>query len=160
MRKLVIALSLLAAVSAFGQVRVSVFVVDLEFSSGEGVGGALEYQWDRHWSAEVSASSEKHDVGFFSRTKVKSQDLDAVVRYHFANDTRWDPFLGAGVHHFSSSDSLATYDDKTTPELDGGFYFNVTPHFALRVDGKLHIRNDEQGEDSGWKSMIGVAWKF
>jgi len=158
MRYVVIALSLLLAVSAFGQVRVSAFVT----APDNGVGGAVEFHATPHWAIELGASSEKHELtigGIFTGhiVEFRTRNLDLTTHYYFVNSSRWQPFLGGGVHRaITSSDEV---EDRTEAIVAGGVHFMITPKFSLRVSGK-GLLNSSHSYDPGFKSELGLAWRF
>ena len=158
MRKVGIALSLLVAVSAFGQVRVSAFTT----GPNNGLGGAVELRATPHWAVELGASSEKHKVtigGIFTGHVVefRARNIDLTAHYYFVNQSRWQPFIGAGVRRATtSSDEL---EDRTSAEVAGGLHFMITPKFSLRISGK-GLLNSGVSYDPDFKTEVGLAWRF
>jgi len=158
MRKVVIALSLLAAVSAFGQVRVSAFVT----APDNGFGGSVEIHVAKRCAVELATSSEKHKLtigGIFDGHVVefRTRSIDLTAHYYFTNQTRWQPYLGVGVRRTNTSSDEV--DDRTFAEVDGGVHFMITPKFSLRISGK-GLLNSGVSYDPAFRSELGVAWRF
>ena len=162
MRRLLL-VALLVAPSAFAQLRVSAYASDVLETDGKGFGAALEYRFHPRWAAELAVASETHTISnFFSFTErdVRTRPVDLTLHYYFVNQTRWEPFLGAGVRHVTSSDDAI--DDQTTAEVDGGFHLMITPSFSVRVDARVPLENDDTTLSFGpaVKLSAGVGWKF
>ena len=158
MRKVVIALSLLAAVSAFGQVRVSAFVT----APNNGLGGSVELHVAKRCAVELATSSEKHKLtigGLFTGHVVefRTRNIDLTAHYYFTNPTRWQPYVGVGVRRATTSSDEV--EDRTSAEIDGGVHFMITPNFSLRISGKGLLHSDVS-YDPGFKSELGLAWRF
>ncbi|HJQ39310.1 MAG TPA: OmpW family outer membrane protein [Thermoanaerobaculia bacterium] len=162
MRRFFLIFSLLLAPSLFAQVRVSAYASDVFETDAKGFGAALEYRFQPRWAAEVAVASETHTISnflSFTERDVRTRPIDLMVHYYFVNQTRWEPFLGAGVRHVTSSDDAI--DDQTSAEIDGGFHFMVTPSFSIRVDGRVPFEdNDTISFGPALKLSAGVGWKF
>jgi outer membrane protein W len=165
MRRLLFVIALFAALPLFAQespVRVSVFVSDLIETDAKGIGAAIEYQLHPRWAVELAVASETHTISnFFSSAErdVDTTPIDLTVHYYFVNQTRWQPFIGAGVRHVSSSDD--TVEDLTTPEVGGGFHFMVTDSLSIRVDARIPFDDgDTISFGPALKLSAGVGWKF
>lgn len=161
-RRFLIAIALLAAPSLFAQVRVSAFASDVFQTDAKGFGAALEFQLRPRWAIEVAAAQETHAIttGLFPLTErdVRTHPIDVTLHYYFVNQTRWQPFLGAGVRYLSSGDDAI--DDRTSAEIDGGFHFMITPSFSVRADARVLARNFDESYDPFFKVSAGVGWKF
>lgn len=158
MRYVVIALSLLLAVSAFGQVRVSAFVT----APDSGFGGSVEVHVAKRCAVELATSSEKHKLtigGFFNGhiVEFRTRNIDLTAHYYFENQTRWQPYAGIGVRRATTSSDEV--EDRTSAEIDGGVHFMITPKFSLRISGRGLI-NGGHSYDPGVKSELGLAWRF
>jgi outer membrane protein W len=156
-------LVLLFAPSLFAQVRVSAFASDVFETDANGFGAAIEYRLHPRWAVELAAASETRTVslGLLSgRTKdVRTHPIDLTLHYYFVNQTRWQPFLGAGVRHLTSDDSELA--GGTSAEIDGGFHFMITPSFSIRADGRVLFDNgDTISFGPAVKLSGGVGWKF
>jgi len=108
---------------------------------------------------------------------VYAYPIDLMARYHFLNESRWTPYLGLGaryvdaprgnqpaytvdtngVYHISSSRPL---EDRTSPEVNAGVVFRITPRLGLQLDGKHLLRGDSPSYDPINKVSIGLSWRF
>jgi outer membrane protein W len=168
MRKsIVIAVSLLFVVaSAFAQEHAtpantfSVFLADptlFHTSSGTNLdaayGAAFDHMFSRHISGELSVTRQpfrRYVTTFstvgqpsFSNYQDERYPIDANLSYHFLTDSRWKPYLGAGLRYvqdsFVSSGPLGKYHivrRSADPEISGGVTFQLRPNVGLRLDGK------------------------
>ena len=164
MRRLLFVIALFAALPLFAQespVRVSAYVTDIIETDAKGFGAALEYQLHPRWAVELAVASETHTIGsFFSSAErdVDTTPIDLTVHYYFTNQTRWQPFIGAGVRHLTSSDDAVS--DGTSGEFVGGVHVMLTPSFSIRVDGRVLENDDEISFGPSMKLSAGVGWKF
>jgi outer membrane protein W len=194
MRKsIIVAVSLLFVVaSAFAQQSapsntVSVFVSDLTVShtssSGTrldaGYGGAFDHRFTEHLSAELSVTSQRirRNVTTFSiagQPPVFSSytdtlyPIDANVSYHFLTDSRWKPYLGAGLRYLSDTvrgnGPLGSYrltSRTVDPEVSGGVTFQFRPNLGLRFDAKQTVGNSASVlGDTAFSGSVGLAFRF
>jgi outer membrane protein W len=194
MRKsIVIAASLLFVVtSAFAQQpnhsnSVSVFVSDLSiFHSSTygtrvdaGYGLSFDHMFSNRVSGELSVTSQRFrsfatipgpadqptTVSFSDR----SYPIDANVSYHFLTDSRWKPYVGAGLRYVSdtlhSGGSFGVHEftsRSVDPEVSGGVTFQFKPAFGLRFDAKQIIgsSNRSYGSDPDFKASVGLSFRF
>ncbi|HEX8169193.1 MAG TPA: porin family protein [Thermoanaerobaculia bacterium] len=177
MRRFVLTLLTLLPFSAFAQstpdhpLRVSLFASDLGYTESSTAGGdwtggfglALEYRFRPTWAAEVSAAYEDHTTGGivtshgFFRREEHTLPIDVLAQYHFATDSRFKPYLGAGARYVRGT---ALGNDRTSAELAAGFHLFLTPSLSLRVDAKQLLRNDSPAYDARTKTSIGFGWRF
>jgi len=165
MRRLLLAVSFLFAASASAQqsTRVSVYASDVFETDLSGFGAALEYNWSERLGAELAVASETHtiSIGFLSgREKdVRTMPVDLMLHYRFTNQTRWEPYFGAGVHRLISSDEEV--EERTSPAIDGGVHFMATPVFSIRLDARAVVNNEPfESYDPLLRIDLGVGWKF
>jgi len=177
MRKFV--LVLLLAVPAFAQSldkprRITFFVSNPAIGWSEGGGGfadagygiAAEYRFAKVWSGELAVATEQHeDQLLFSGTiyKLRTYPVDVVVRRSFLTQTRWRPYLGAGVRYVSAPHGGPTFRDyrnRTSAQIAGGVEFNAAESWSLTFDVKQLIRNDDVVYDEFFKVSLGVGWRF
>ena len=191
MRKsIVLGASLLFVVtSAFAQQptrsnAVSVFVSDLEIgassSSGTHVdaalGAAFDHMFSDRFSGGISVSSQRvstlHDSGplvFSTTTTKRIYPIDANVSYHFFTDSRWKPYVGAGLRYVSETfrgsgslggDRFTTHS--TNPEVSGGIVFQFRPNLGLRFEAKQVIGANGGGlnGDPNFKASVGLSFRF
>jgi len=194
MRKsIVIAVSLLFVVaSAFAQQHassantVSVFVsnVNVAYSSSSGssfdatYGASFDHMFTNHVSAELSVSSQRvrRSVSTFGPAGQPVYasftdtlyPVDANVSYHFLTDSRWKPYVGAGVRYVSGTvqnfNQLNSYRVSThsiDPEISGGVTFQFRPTLGLRFDAKQVIGNSGSVVgDAAFTGSVGLSFRF
>ena len=166
------------ATAAFSQqTQVSIFYTQLLDSGGRGYAAALSRQWTPRISTAISVGVEDPDFaictgGIFTPLRcrdlsVTTYPVDLSARFHFPNDTRWHPYVGAGVRYLAAPDLSPeelqiigeAYSDEMLPEAVGGFDFLISPRFALSVELKALTANTED-YDSALKLSAGVSWRF
>jgi outer membrane protein W len=82
-------------------------------------------------------------------------------QYHFFNDSRWKPYLGAGVRYVQASARFFDTGTRVTPEITGGVEFMMTPHVSLRFDGKQEIQTHSgPAYDPLSRMAVGIGWHF
>lgn len=193
MRKsIVLAASLLFVVaSAFAQQSsqsntVSVFVTALSVSHSDqsgtdfdaSYGVAFNHMFNRHLSGELSVTSQRirQSVSTFGTAgppvfAIYSDTLypiDANVSYHFLTDSRWKPYVGAGVRYLNSttygSSSFGNYRNTShsiDPEVSGGVTFQFRPNLGLRFDAKRIIGNNNSVlGDRVFSGSVGLSLRF
>ncbi len=178
-RSIVIAVSLLFVVaSAFAQQNshsntVSVFVSDLSIShtsqSGTDVdasyGVAFNHMFNKFLSGEVSVTSQQiwRNVSTFSvpgpPTYRSYRDtlypIDANVSYHFLTNSRWKPYVGAGLRYLNN-----TFLYSGGP-LAGGVTFQFRPNLGLRFDAKQIVGNSNSAlGDTAFSGSVGLSFRF
>ncbi|MEO8034200.1 MAG: outer membrane beta-barrel protein [Acidobacteriota bacterium] len=205
MRSSIILLAmLLGAVSATaGDVQLSVFTSNPSYteSSGNsrwnaGVGLALSKTWNERWSTEFAVAKEQHRAPYtrFQILPFQSGDqlipvtgyrsfrvfpIDLTTQYRFQNDSRWTPYVSAGLRYVASPDGGRTtviantpagltpvnggfaFDrSRTSAEIGGGVQLRLTPHVGLRFDVMRLLRSDSISYDPLTKASLGVGFKF
>ena len=197
MRKLIfVAVSLLFAVAAFGQQRsrpnaVSVFVSDLSISSSSSsgtnfdaaYGAAFDHMFSDRLSAGISVTSQRYhqnvttfttgiptEPPIFSTVTRTIYPIDATVSYHFLTDSRWKPYIGAGLRYISETfrsigplgrAHFTTHE--TDPEVAAGVVFQFRPDLGLSFEAKQLI-GDNNGRafraDPALKASVGLTFRF
>jgi outer membrane protein W len=181
MRKLGIAFGmlLLTSTALAQQNSLSVFLTDWAIgrtASGTKASAFYGAAFDRFFtprvSAQIAVSFERHhtygyvvnpDGSFGNVTPVgfRTYPIDAALRYHFPNETRWTPYLGVGARYvrapYVSRDFR--YQTHFGPEIVGGTTFRVTRAFAVVLDGKVYI-GDHEAYDDRFKPSLGLDWRF
>ena len=175
-------LLLLLAVPSFAQsspeakpLRLSVFASNFGFGWSEaqglgydaGIGAALEYRWNQRWSLELSVSAEDNTnsvrriegpgVVLVDSVQDTTYPLDLIARYNFRTDSRWHPFLGGGLRHVQGPRDLPS---RTSLEVEGGVFFDLTRNLSLRVDAKRLLHDESFTYDPVNKTAIGIGWRF
>jgi outer membrane protein W len=138
------------------------------YSTGWGVGA--EYWFSPRISGAVAYTTGKRDYGttFLSATPVTLHEnihpLDAVLRWHFRGSNRWKPYVGAGAEHlevslYDASTGLFQRVSRTSPEVNGGVTFLITPSLGLDLDGKSIFHSSSiDGDDL--RVSAGLSWRF
>ena len=180
MRKIVLVLPLLLAVSASAQTldkptRLSFFVSNLALGWSEGngstfdagLGVAIERRFSRRWSGELAVSTEKHEIQprLFDPTTydLRTYPVDAVLRYSFLDvRTEWRPYAGAGLRYVAAPDAPPgiAYENQLSPEITAGVEFNGGESWSLHAGAKQLIREDSSAFDDWFKISLGVGWRF
>jgi len=194
MRKsIIVAASLLfIAASAFAQQpnrsnSVSIFVSDLSiFHSSTygtrvdaGYGASFDHMFSNRVSGELSVTSQRFrsfvttfgpaDAPTTTTFSDHVYPIDANVSYHFRTDSRWKPYIGAGLRYVSntlrSGGSFGIHEFTTrtvSPEVSGGVTFQFKPTLGLRFDAKQIIgsSNPSYGSDPDFKASVGLAFRF
>ena len=179
MRKALLILCLFAAVPLFAQespFRVSVLANDIAYTRSDsagsdwsgGLGAALEYRWNKQWAMELSVLLEEHTLGAVRvdpagttilREEVHSYPIDLMAQYHFQNDTRWKPYIGAGLRYVNGVDTtFGQFGNTLSAQFGGGVHFMITPSFSLRLDAKAAWPQDELSYT--FRPSIGFGWRF
>jgi outer membrane protein W len=82
-------------------------------------------------------------------------------QYHFLNASRWKPYLGLGVRYVSPKSTFYDVGTRIEPEITGGVSFMITPHLALRFDGKQELRTKTgPAYDPSSLACVGLGWHF
>jgi len=82
-------------------------------------------------------------------------------QYHFLTDSRWKPYLGAGVRYVQPNAQLRDISPRISPEINGGVAFMATPRLSIRFDAKQALRSQGgPGYDPGSRISVGVGWHF
>ena len=170
MRKIVIALLLMAAVSGFSQDRKwehNIYVaggllIDREWGESEtGVsmklGYGLNYYFSEHWSMMPGIDIRQDAENFFSSAKAGADsddfvflDIPILAQYHL---DRWAFGLGP-VFSFCVSNDTYYVDHDPTSKLNGkdkikNFYLGLQPsikyqigrHFRIGIDGQIGLHD-------------------
>jgi outer membrane protein len=131
--------------------------LDVEFDSEQGFGVAVNVFWSNRISTEFAASVVEPDVAFrsdnpligaFSGGSLEMIPITATLQFHLAPDSRIDPYIGVGAAYvlFDQLDEREDLDDVDIESIDfdddvglvvnAGLSFDITPNFAIYLDGK------------------------
>jgi outer membrane protein len=131
--------------------------IDVNFDSEQGFGVGVNVFWGDRISTEFAASVVEPDVAFessnplfpaFTAGSLEMIPITATLQYHFNPEGRFDPYVGGGAAYvlfdqLDSSDDLddvdidsIDFDDDVGFVVNAGFSFDITPNFAVYVDGK------------------------
>ena len=185
--------SLLLAPSLFAEDHLHIFVSDLGYASSKyygdewsgGVGIGLSHVWNPRWSIEGSIAMERRhtDVTRFGlgpityRENLDSFPIDVGVYFRFPTDSRWTPYLTAGVRYVEAPSNafkplvfipgvpvLVSPRDqasnRTSGEVGVGATFRITPKAGLQFDVKRLLRNDSTNFDPLTKGSVGINLSF
>lgn len=175
----VVTLSLAAPLAAQTKNEVFAFFDDPSVSSTDtqgtkvftGYGLALRHYSSPRFSTELSiARHYQYGAYFFpadangnavppEQFRARVLPVDLISSYHFAPDSRWQPYLGAGLHHLFTLDGpgLGT---QTRFELAGGLALRVTDHFFVRADAKRLLGGSSLRYDPTSRGAFGFGWRF
>ena len=143
------------------------------------------YFFTQHIAAELILGTAQHDVKAVN-TAVGNLDLGDVwllpptltAQYHFMPDSRFRPYVGAGVNYtiFYNEDAGAAndidYDDNFGFALQAGFDIGLNDHWALNFDVKkiwlstdvtvhaLDTAVQTEVDIDPWLVGVGVAYRF
>jgi outer membrane protein W len=173
MRMLITLLLLSFTAAAFAQQahtrQLGVFVSDFGVTSGSasgtdvsgGLGVSLNYFWTPRFSTELSIANEGHSVwnGEF-RAHVRTTPIDATAQYHFFNSSRWQPFLGGGLHYVNAPAGIGSVRESFVAV--GGVRYQLTRSFGIDVAGRGLFANNQVNRawDPAFKATAGVSWRF
>jgi outer membrane protein W len=97
----------------------------------------------------------------YIRRKHTSYPVSVDAQYHFFNDSRWKPYLGAGVRYVDPNAEFREIGARISPEINGGVSFMMTPNLSLRFDGRVALRSSHApGYDPMMRGAIGIGWHF
>jgi outer membrane protein W len=206
MRKvlLAVAVAVLSTTSVFadelraGTTNVQAFVTDVGYinssssgSSWSGGGGfALEHAWTNRVTTVFSVGAERRRLFSFrvepfnggtipagEFENAYTYPIDLLLRYHFANESRWTPYIGLGGRFVKAPNGgtptytiaqngqllltgVRDYENRSSGEVNAGVIFRITPHVGLQLDGKRLLRGDSTSYDPMNKVSVGISWRF
>ncbi len=183
-RTFVVALftSLLLASAAFAQQKseFSVFLSDVAGTSDSherqhwvgGAGAAYTLKFTPRFSAQLAAAIEEHrtypylvlglgQIVLVPQVRIRTYPIDFTARYHWANDSRWQPYLGAGFRYVAAPhvDPGFRYQNHMNAEVSGGVEFLVRPSLGITLDAK-QLLGDRENYDPLLKISAGVNFHF
>ena len=173
--------ALLAAVFAtptFAQRnQFSIFYTQSVTETSQNLGVSFHHDWTPRWVGGFSVAAEDSEVsscvgGILTPERcnyviVRTYPIDFTARFQFPNDTRWTPYVGAGVRYVAAPGLtpeemqivVEGYPDEISPEIVGGFEFVISGPFALTVEVK-GLLGDVEDYDSALKVAAGLGWRF
>lgn len=153
-----------------------------------GIGVAFSHAWNARWSTEGSITFDRHHMNttrfvssapFTDREGVNTMPADLMMRFHFPNDSRWQPYVAAGAHYVASPDvAVASFDgipnenglfpvtvrgypNRLSAQAGLGTTFRITPRFGLQFDVKRLLSRDEAVPfDPKTRASFGLRWKL
>lgn len=151
------------------------------------IGIALSHAWTPHWSTEGSISYDQRYMvltkvsGNFAvtgRQHISTTPIDAMMRYHFPNDSRWQPYVAGGAHYSQGPDitlqTIVSSPDpngplvftKITPgnrlsaQVGVGTTLRITPSVGLQFDARRLLRSNGEVWDPLTRLAFGVNWQL
>lgn len=125
----------------------------IETDSGVGVGLSANFFITDRLSTEIGVSwlSADAEMSFqdieFEMDSVEMIPVTLGLQYHFVPESRWDPYLGAGVAWVSAADIQSSdldnlgvgaieLDDEVSWFANGGVGYRFGDHFGLAFDAR------------------------
>ena len=129
------------------------------------------------FSAEVSVSSQgfQRTVEMIGTTSEpvtttftgRLYPIDANVSYDLLTNSRWKPYIGAGVRYVNDTFHVAGrrinyYASRNIdPEVTGGITLQLNPSFGLRLDAKQVLGSYRSAvTDPDFKASVGLSFSF
>ena len=175
---LVALLAAVLATPAFAQRnQFSIFYTQSVSPATQNIGAAFHHDWTPRFAAGLSVAAEDAEIAYCvggiltpercNYVNVRTYPIDLTARFQFPNDTRWTPYVGAGVRYVAAPDLTPEesgivvdgYSDEISPEIVGGFEFVISGPFALTVEVK-GLLGDAEDYDSSLKVAAGLGWRF
>ena len=151
-----------------------------------GVGLAWDHAWNKRWSTDASVTwDHRHAlVSNFDNTFVTTKregfetyPIDVMMKYHFLNESRWTPYVSAGLHYVNAPDlkiivfqqvaggglAPVTFDrfgNRLSAQVGVGTSFRITPRVGLQFDLKRQVRQNGIFYDPLTRGSFGVNFKF
>jgi outer membrane protein W len=158
---------------------VSVFVANPGggWSSDDGstangdLGVGAEYWFTPGVSAAVNVSRHQDaaaliffDANGFPTTTfhhVYEYPVDALLRYRFAGNERWKPYLGGGLRAVRGfNEPFGGRAWKVAPEINGGVTFLMTKKLGLDFDARAVANQTRYTGVDDTRLSLGLSWHF
>ena len=181
MRKVAFIVAILNAAAAVTHAQrnaIAVFVNEAADSAraATAYGAAYSYSFTPRFSTDVAISVNPDVVSCTggiltpercTRFDVRTYPVDVTGRFHFLNDTRWKPYLGAGVRYVAAphlsleQQQIAggRYSDRADAEIVGGLDMLINRSFGASVEVDALFRN-ALDYDSALKVAARLSWRF
>ncbi|HEX3111020.1 MAG TPA: outer membrane beta-barrel protein [Thermoanaerobaculia bacterium] len=135
------------------------------------VGIGAEYWFTPRVSAAVNVSRHQDEAAFiffdpngFPTTTfhhVYEYPIDALLRYRFAGNERWKPYVGGGLRGVRAFDApFGGRAWKFAPEINGGVTFLMTKKLGLDLDAKAVSNQTRYTGVNDTRVSIGLSWHF
>lgn len=152
-----------------------------------GVGLQWDHAWSTRWSSEASITwDHRHALGtrlgflgapITQRESVDTYPVDMMMKYHFTNESRWTPYVSAGLHYVHAPSNTFAISvrpvggevapfivqhlaDRSSLQVGVGTKLRITPRLGLQFDLKRQLRQDQVFYDPLTRGSFGVNWKF
>ncbi|QPO11593.1 OmpW family protein [Thalassospira sp. A40-3] len=128
---------------------------------------------------ELIAGTSKHDVTWSDGKDLGSVRLlppTLTLQYHFMPESRWSPYIGAGINYTFFYDSKpgqfssVDYDDGFGYAFQAGFDYAISGPWSLNVDVKKIYLETDVSVDNGtvkadanidpWLFGVGIGYRF
>lgn len=192
--------ALLLSTSAIAAEHLTLFASDIGHEThrtqGEwtgGVGLAFSHEWNARWSTEGSIMIDQRYLDglvFLTltpsnppqvapatiRKRTTTTPLDLMMRHHFPNGSRWQPYVAAGAHYTNAPDITVAvlpkpgdvpapvvvkrYDSRFSAQVGVGTTLRITPRSALQFDLRRLVRDDGAPFDPLTRLSFGVNWRI
>ena len=155
----------------------SIFYTQSFTETSQNLGAAFHHEFTPRFAGGISAAAEDSEIAYCvggiltpercNYVNVRTYPIDFTARFQFPNDTRWKPYIGAGLRYIAAPELTVDelnfagdqYSDEISPEIVGGFDFVISGPFALSVELKGLLGNVED-YDSSLKVAAGLGWRF
>lgn len=141
----------------------------VKHSNGSFLGLRLGWDFDHYWGGELRyaySSPELTDNSGNSLGDSHDYFVDASLAFYPWGDTRWRPFIGAGVgvttYRFRDELDRRIHDSAFTLPISLGIKYYASPIFSLRVDVTDHISfgSDNLSAMQNFSLTIGGEMRF
>ena len=193
MRRAAIAVLITAAAmrAPAAERQLTIFMSDLTRAStiaprsdwGFAAGLGLAYGWSPRWQAALEVSAQRYPqtyarweniAGTYAPVmrmgRYTSWPVDLLTRYSFANESRWTPIVGAGLHYVRAPvarpDGALVVPEpvltrRLSAELVGGVAFRTSRRTSVNAELKRLVRsNGVKWHDPLTRGSIGVTWHY
>ena len=128
---------------------------------------------------ELIAGTSKHDVTWNDGKDLGSVRLlppTLTMQYHFMPESRWSPYVGAGINYTFFYDSKpgqfnsVKYDDGFGYAFQAGFDYAISGPWSLNVDVKKIFLDTDVSVNNGavkadadidpWLFGVGIGYRF
>ena len=141
------------------------YSVDNAFTYEVGLG----YRFNSNLRTEVSYVANTNDVNNSSdMTETEATSLLISAYYDFSNDSKWTPYIGAGIGSVTldtdastdKDDTVSTAQGKLGVTYDVGEKTDVFGEIVRQGYGESNIKNTDLDEFGSWKYQLGMRYFF
>ena len=141
------------------------YSVDNAFTYEVGLG----YRFNSNLRTEVSYVANTNDVNNSSdMTETEATSLLISAYYDFSNDSKWTPYIGAGIGSVTldtdastdKDDTVSTAQGKLGVTYDAGEKTDVFGEIVRQGYGESNIKNTDLDEFGSWRYQIGMRYFF
>ena len=129
----------------------------------------LGYRLNSNLRTEVSYVANTNDVNNSSdMTETEATSFLISAYYDFSNDSKWTPYIGAGIGSVTldtdastdKDDTVSTAQGKLGVTYDVGKKTDVFGEIVRQGYGKSNIKNTDLDEFGSWKYQLGMRYFF